>query len=564
MNETLRLIFIALLAVSLLVLWQRWEKWQAVESSSPTLTLATPEAANASQNVERTENGGLPAPTQSLSVKNEDGIDTPAEANNVAALQIPLETDWLSIAIGDDGANLASAKLKKHLTDKGLPLALLQKNDKRFFIAQSGLIDGAGQTPYPYHNSKFYAESPPAVGGFSASDKEVATLSFRAEAGDIVLTKTYAFRRGDYLIDVRLQAENVGAVALSPYGYFQLARDRKEPKSHSTFLPSFFGAAMFTEESKFIKMAFDDLNSADYPRKSQDGWIGFIERYFAVAWIPEIGDHEFFMHTGADGIGRVGVILPFGEIAPGETKTVSTKLFVGAQEQDVLNRLDESGVAPGIHLAVDYGWLTFIAVPLYKMLAFIYDIIGNWGVAIILLTFSVKLLFYPLSAASYRSMAKMKEAAPLIKKLQEKHGGDKQKMQQEMMELYRKEKINPLGGCLPILVQIPVFIALYWVLLGSVELRHAPFMLWIHDLAAPDPFFVLPVLMGVSMFLQTRLSPAPPDPTMAMVMRIMPIMFSVFSIFFPAGLVLYWVVNTLLSMAQQLYITRSIARARAG
>ena len=555
-NDTLRLIFVAVLAISILILWQRWERWE-----QPTTEQLVSNESFSEVQKNFSGDDSLPGPTQPLLAKGEEeSIVSPGIAIDTSTIIAPVETDWLSVAISDDGANLAQVGLKKHLRENGSLLPLLAKDNGRVFVAQSGLIDNSGKTPYPYHNTKFQKLDNALA--FSPSDDEALSVSFIAEAGGIVLTKTYVFHNSDYLVNVLLQAENIGDEPLSPYGYFQLASDGQPAEPVPSFLPSFIGVAMFTEESKFIKVPFDELNEATYPRKSQDGWIGFIQRYFVASWLPEIGDHEFFIRSGQDGIGRAGVILPFGVIAPGESKTVSAQLFVGAQEQDVLNRLHEDGTAPGIHLAVDYGWLTFIAVLLYKMLAIIHGVVGNWGVAIIFLTLGVKLLFYPLSAASYRSMAKMKEASPRIKRLQEKFGDDKRKMQQEMMDLYRQEKINPLGGCLPILVQIPVFIALYWVLLGSVELRHAPFILWIHDLAAPDPFYILPVIMGISMFLQTRLSPAPPDPTMAMMMRMMPIFFAIFSVFFPAGLVLYWLVNTLLSMAQQLYITRSIARAR--
>ena len=360
-----------------------------------------------------------------------------------------------------------------------------------------------------------------------------------------------------------MDARNLDDSAHAPYAYFQLARDTLDPRNYSSLLPTFFGAAMFTEESKFLKIPLDEIASADYPRKSGDGWIGVIQRYFAAAWLPRQGDErEYFIRRARDGGVRAGVIVPFGQISPGESKTASARLFAGAQEQNILNQLHESGQAPGIHLAVDYGWLTIVAVFLFWMLDHINAAVGNWGASIILLTFMVKLAFYPLTNVSYRSMAKMKEAAPAIKRMQEKYGDDREQMQRETMKLYREKKINPFGGCLPMLVQIPVFIALYWVLLGSVELRQAPFFGWLSDLSAPDPFFTLSILFGAAMFMQTRLSPAPADPAHAMIMKFMPLGFAAFSVFFPSGLVLYWLVNTLLSIAQQWHITRSLERAK--
>ncbi|HUF81379.1 MAG TPA: membrane protein insertase YidC, partial [Burkholderiales bacterium] len=306
------------------------------------------------------------------------------------------------------------------------------------------------------------------------------------------------------------------------------------------------------EKDKFQKFAFDDIAKAQYPKSATDGWIAVIQHYFFSAWLPKQGaPREYFMRKLDENLYAVGVIVPDGTLAAGATSTITVPLYAGPQEQQELAR-----IAPGLDLTIDYGWLTVIAVPLFWLLSWFYQWVGNWGVAIILLTVVIKLLFYPLSAASYRSMARMRVLAPKLQRLKDQFGDDRQRMQQAMMDLYKTEKINPLGGCMPILVQIPVFIALYWVLLASVELRHAPFMLWITDLAAPDPYFILPVLMAVTMWIQTKLNPEPPDPVQAKIMKIMPIVFSVFFFFFPAGLVLYWLINNVLSIAQQWRITR--------
>ena len=563
MRESLRLFFYVSLALSLLVLWTRWEKWQRAEQQPPPAAeqRIAPAAGGdgGGRGDERAEDGGgdLPVPSRSLAESAEENAPAASEEQNEQrGRRIVVDAEWYVAELSEDGGDITSLQLKKHKTEDGENFPLLRDERGNRFLAQSGLTNAKGGGDFPYHNSKFVLQNPRDDDLF-ANGNDTATVAFRAEGGGVVLEKRYVFRRASYIVDAILEARNTSNETLRPFAYFQLTHDGKAPASHSSMLPTFFGAAVYTDKDKFVKISFEDIGEDSYPTESDDGWIAFIQRYFAVAWLPEAGQHDFFMRK-KDGGGRVGVILPFAPAAPGEARQVSARLFAGAQEQDILNRLHEEGDAPGIHLAVDYGWLTFIAVLLYKLLAWIHGFVGNWGVAVILLTLAVKLVFYPLSSASYRSMAKMKAEAPRIKKLQERHANDKQKMQQEMMALYRDKKINPLGGCLPILVQIPVFIALYWVLLGSVELRQAPFGLWIQDLSAPDPYFILPVMMGGAMYLQTLMSPAPPDPTQAMIMRGLPIFFAVFSVFFPSGLVVYWLSNTLLSIAQQWHITRSI------
>jgi YidC/Oxa1 family membrane protein insertase len=327
-------------------------------------------------------------------------------------------------------------------------------------------------------------------------------------------------------------------------------------------LPTFTGIGLYTDKEKFQKITFEEVEKgkATYPKNSNDGWIGILQHYFFGAWLPK-GDvpREFYVHKLDGGLYAAGVIVPAGSIAPAATGAVSVPLYVGPEEQQKL-----AAIAPGLDRVVDYGHLAIIAEPLYWVLSWLHRWVGNWGVTIIILTIIIKLLFYPLSAASYRSMAKMRVVAPKLQRLKDQYGNDRQRMQQAMMELYKTEQINPLGGCMPIVVQIPVFIALYWVLLASVELRHAPFVGWINDLATPDPWFVLPILMGATMIIQTRLNPEPPDPVQAKVMKIMPLVFSIFFFFFPAGLVLYWLVNNILSIAQQWYITRTLERAAKG
>ena len=574
MTDIIRLACAALLLLSLLNLWQNWEEWNRRINQAATETVrqlpgdsasAVPDAgapAPAAASPQAAE-PDVPAPTQRLAAPGQDPDSVPdsGPARPGDARVVRVETDWLSADISENGANLVALHLKKHKLESGGPFPLLQSGNGRFYTAQSG----AGGGKFPNHNSGFALVDDGGGRGFvfELGESDSVTVAFRAASEGAELHKRFVFRKSDYLVGVEMEMRNLSGRAQNPYAYFQLARDTLEPRNYSSLLPTFFGAAMFTEESKFLKIPLEDAGAADYPRKSGDGWIGIIQRYFAAAWLPRQGDErEYFIRRAGDGGVRVGVIVPFGEIPPGESRAASARLFAGAEEQNILNRLHESGEAPGIHLAVDYGWLTIVAVFLFWLMDHINAVVGNWGVSIILLTFAVKLVFYPLTNVSYRSMAKLKDAAPHIKRMQEKYGGDREQLQRETMKFYREKKINPFGGCLPMLVQIPVFIALYWVLLGSVELRHAPFVGWLSDLSAPDPFFTLSLMFGGAMFMQTRLSPAPADPTHAMIMKFMPLGFAAFSVFFPSGLVLYWLVNTLLSIAQQWNITRALEKAK--
>lgn len=325
-------------------------------------------------------------------------------------------------------------------------------------------------------------------------------------------------------------------------------------------VPTYTGAAVYTEKEKFQKVGFSDIDKAkvNYPKESDNGWVGMLQHYFVAAWLPkDKTNREFFTRKLEGGSYSAGVIVPVPAIAAGQKSVVSVPLYAGPTE----SKLDS--IAPGLGLTVDYGWLTVVATPIFWMLTFIQGIVQNWGVAIILLTVLIKLLFFPLSAASYRSMAKMRLVAPKLEKIKLQYANDREKLNRAMMDLYKTEKINPLGGCLPVIIQIPVFIALYWSILASVEMRNAPFFGWITDLSTADPFFVLPILMGASMFLQSKLNPVPPDPMQAKIMKIMPIAFSVVFFWFPAGLVLYSIVNNALSIAQQWYITRGIEVAGA-
>lgn len=481
---------------------------------------------------------------------------------------IKVETDLVLARISTRGGDLRHLEFRKHrdTLDKNKDFVLLDYAPNYLYIAQSGLI-GAG---LPNHHTLFKSSGD----SYRLADgQDHLEVRLTAPAADgVEVTKIYRFRRGSYLIDVSYEIANKSANAMNSYAYFQMVRDDKPPAGGSSMVPNFVGVALYTEKDKYHKFSLQDIakDKEKYPKTANDGWIAMVQHYFLGAWLPKNGTpREYFMQKLDGDLFSAGVKIPVGAIAPGASTTLDVPVYIGPQEPAKLEK-----IAPGLDLAIDYGWLTVIAVPLFWVLSLLHQWVGNWGVAIILLTVLIKLLFYPLSAASYRSMAKMRVVAPKLQKLKERYGDDKQRMQQAMMDLYKTEKINPLGGCMPILVQIPVFIALYWVLLGSVELRHAPFGLGIDDLSkgavggsffdfgsyAPLPYFVLPILMAATMWIQTSLNPEPPDPVQAKVMKIMPIMFSIMFFFFPAGLVLYWLVNNVLSILQQWRITRVMER----
>jgi YidC/Oxa1 family membrane protein insertase len=495
-------------------------------------------------------------PTPSDKLVASQAIKPPEGAAALAPGEtIKIDTDLLHAEVSTVGGDLRALELKghRHTVDKGKNFELFQSKPDHLYIAQSGLIGD----DLPNHRTVYTAEAREYRLATGADTVEIRLEAPPAQG--VRVAKIYRFHRGSYVIDVAHEIVNQRPTAIQPFGYFQLVRDSKPPAGDSAMLPTYTGAAVYTDKEKFQKVDFGDMDKGKtpYPKNSSDGWVAMLQHYFLSAWLPKNGTpREFFVRRLDGGLYAAGVILPAGTIESGNSATLSAPLYAGPQEQDKLAKL-----APGLDLTVDYGWLTIIAVPLFWVLSWFQKWVENWGVAIILLTVVIKLLFYPLSEASYRSMAKMRVLAPKLQRLKDQYGNDRQRMQQAMMELYKTEKINPLGGCLPIVVQIPVFIALYWVLLASVELRHAPLALWIDDLASPDPWFVLPILMGATMIIQTRLNPEPPDPVQAKVMKIMPIAFSVFFFFFPAGLVLYWLVNNVLSIAQQWHINRVLERA---
>jgi YidC/Oxa1 family membrane protein insertase len=550
--DTQRIIALVIFVVSSFLLWDAWQKYQHPVAPQPGGRTAAPRGELPPSAPDKAAAHGPPVQGQAPSPPT-----AAASAQLETGQRLAVTTDLLTAEIDTAGGDLRKLELNRHYAadDKSKVMVLFEDAGKPFYIAQSGLI-GPGLPGQAAH----YVAEPGDYRLVPGQSEVVVRLSSSGRSG-VKVTKVYTFHRGSYVIDVGYVIVNGTGAALEGQAYFQFLRDGTAPAGDPRFISTFTGPAVFTDQGKFQKIPFSDIDKGrtNYETRADNGWLALVQHYFLAAWLPKPGlAREFYTARVAEGLYSAGVILPVGPLAPGKSSSIDVPLYAGPQEGDKLQAL-----APGLQLTIDYGWLTVIASPLFWVLSGIHRWVGNWGVAIILLTVLIKLLFFPLSAASYRSMAKMRVVTPKLQKLKELYGDDRQKLHQAMMELYKTEKINPLGGCLPVVVQIPVFIALYWVLLESVELRHAPFLGWIQDLSAPDPYYILPILMGLSMLVQTRLNPTPPDPIQAKVMMIMPFTFSIFFFFFPAGLVLYWVVNNILSIAQQWQITRMIAQASA-
>jgi YidC/Oxa1 family membrane protein insertase len=469
---------------------------------------------------------------------------------------INVTTDTLVATIDLQGGDIVYAGLRDYLAkidDPSNPFVLLEQNARRVYVAQSGLIGPDGV------DSKARAQYRSEEANYVLADDQ-DTLSvklYHTDNAGLSVVKEFVFNRGTHLIDVNYQLSNSDVESKTVYLFGQLKRDSSaDPSSENSGmgLAPFLGAATSNADDRFKKFNFKDMLEEPYKAQTQGSWIAMIQHYFLSAWIPNPDKiHTYTTRVTKDGFNIAGFLSPATVVAPGATTTTSAQLYVGPKDQYTLEK-----ISPFLELSVDYGWLWWIAQPLFWLLTKIHGLVGNWGVAIILLTVLIKGAFFKLSAASYRSMANMRRVQPKMADIREQYADDKQKQSQAMMELYKKEKINPMGGCLPILVQMPVFIALYWTLMESVELRHAPFALWINDLSVMDPYFVLPILMGASMWFMQKLNPPPPDPMQAKLMQWLPIVFTFFFLWFPAGLVLYWVVNNLLSMTQQYIITKQI------
>ena len=572
--DTRRAILWVVFSISLLMLWDAYMRHTGQGSMFGPQTPKTQPATTASPNVAAPVAGNGAAvplakdgpPVAAVTSATKAVVPTPSStAAPVAGTTAPvsgekfvLKNKELTLEIDSLGGKIVKAVLLNQASDayEGNRVVLFDQNSQRRYEAQSGLVGSSSQQiAYPNHTTLF--KKAPLREGLDP-DRHLAVV---AEAGGVKLTKTYSIDETGFVIRVAHTVQNTGADPVNPMVYLQLMRDGNRPPGESQFYQTFIGPAIYTNEGKFQKIDFSDVekNKASHVKSASDGWLGIVQHYFVSAWVPKNeAPREFYTRRIENNLYSVGMIQALPVVAPGAQQTHEAILFAGPQIQDTLEKL-----APGLDLVVDYGWLTFLAKPIYWLLEKLYDVVANWGWAIVLLTIIIKLIFYPLSAASYKSMAKMKAVTPRLMKLREVYANDKAKLNQAMMELYKTEKINPLGGCLPILIQIPVFIALYWVLLASVEMRNAPWLGWITDLSTPDPYYILPIVMAITMFIQTKLNPPPPDPIQAKVMMAMPIVFSVFFFFFPAGLVLYWLVNNVLSIAQQWYVMKQIEKATA-
>ncbi|WP_439886905.1 membrane protein insertase YidC [Pseudomonas sp. MBLB4123] len=483
----------------------------------------------------------------------------PVTTEAVSDELIRVKTDVLDLSIDPRGGDVVQLHLSQYPRRQDrpdVPFQLFDNGGERLYLAQSGLT-GANGPDARASGRPLYRSAQREYRLADDQDQLVVELTF-SEAG-IDYIKRFTFERGQYDLNVSYRIDNQSAQAWTGNLFAQLKRDDSGDPSSSTATgtATYLGAALWTQEKPYTKVSTGDMDDQNLRETVQGGWIAWLQHYFVTAWIPQ-KDNSNLVQTRKDSQGNyiIGFTGPALNVPAGASAETSAILYAGPKIQENLEAL-----SPGLDLTVDYGFLWFLAKPIFWLLEHIHALLGNWGWSIIVLTILIKLAFFPLSGASYKSMARMRAVSPKLQALKEQFGDDRQKMSQAMMELYKKEKINPLGGCLPILVQMPVFLALYWVLLESVEMRQAPWLLWITDLSIKDPFFILPIIMGATMFIQQQLNPTPPDPMQARVMKLMPIIFTFFFLWFPAGLVLYWVVNNVLSIAQQWYITRKIEAA---
>ncbi len=543
-NQRLFLFFA--LALVLMLIWQAWEQETARLPVVPALGVSTP--ASSAPGVPPAPSPATDAtPTTPAAPKAGDAI--------ARGSRIQVRTDLFAAAIDTVGGDLRELFLLRYPVSVGKPsdpFPMLQDEDpSELFIAQSGLIGLQGQ--YPNHKTLFTAEAEHYTLEDGRNELRVP-LFFRTPDG-VRYTKTYIFHRGSYVVDVEFEVKNDTQHEWSGYFYGQFVRTYTKKSGFFGTTPSYTGGAIYTPDNKYEKIPLDDMAKKPLKVDVTGGWVAMLQQYFVGSWIPPKDQRNEFYTDVLDSTRHVLGLKNINptKIPPGATGVIRESLYAGPTEHKILTTLAE-----GMDLTVNYGWLTVISAPLFWLLQHIYSLLGNWGWAIIVLTILIKGAFYPLSATSYKSMAQMRKMQPKMQALKERYADDRQKLNQAMMEMYKTEKINPLGGCLPILIQIPVFLALYWVLLDSVEMRQAPWILWIKDLSAQDPYYILPIIMGVSMFLQQRLNPQPVDPVQQKVFMVMPFMFTAMFLFFPAGLVLYWTVNNILSIAQQWRITRVV------
>ena len=562
MNDIRRTILWVVFGFSMVLLWDQWQIYNGHKATffptppakSETATPGTAPVASSVPAPAAATSGvpGAVTTAQTPSVPGNSG--TPAAAT--ARQMVEVQTDVLKLRFDTEGGSLLRAELLKHadINRADQSVVLLDESRERVYLAQSGLISTAGGGAMPTHKTPMTVA--PGERKLADGAQELKLRFESATVDGVKLVKTFVLRRGSYDITVQHEIINQGSQPVNPQVYVQLVRDGNKPEGESSFYSTFTGPAIYTAAKKYQKVEFSDIekNKAEFEKQANEGYIAMVQHYFASAWwLPDNQKRDIFARKVDNNLYSVGMIAPLETLAPGASKTLQAHLFVGPQEEHNLEAL-----YPGLELVKDYGWLTILAKPLFWLLDRLNHMLNNWGWSIVALVVLLKIAFYWLNAQAYRSMGKMKAINPRIMEMRERLKSNPQQMQVEMMKIYREEKVNPMGGCLPIVIQIPVFIALYWVLLSTVEMRNAPWIGWIHDLAAPDPFFILPVLMTLSTMLQTWLNPTPPDPVQAKMMWIMPLAFSVMFFFFPSGLVLYWLTNNILSIAQQWMINKQL------
>ena len=555
MNDIRRTILWVIFGFSMVLLWDQWQVFNGHKATFfPSATQNAKTAAAPSTGASpATGSGGNASVPSAVSASPATPGAVPMGAPSITPAaskeRVVVNTDVLSLTFDSEGGTLVRSTFNKYkdMANKDAGFVLLDESTNRVYVAQSGLVAGASGGAFPTH--KTLMTLLPGERVLKDGQNELQVKFESADVGGVKLVKTYTVKRGAYDIAVRHDVINTGSAPVAPQLYLQLVRDGNKPPGESSFYSTFTGPAIYTEAKKYQKVEFKDIenNKVDVEKHASNGYVAMVQHYFASAWIlPDGLKRDLFLRKVDANLYAVGMITPLDSIAPGASKTLDTTFFVGPQEEKVLEAL-----TPGLELVKDYGWLTILAKPLYWLLDKLHTFIQNWGWSIVALVLLLKIAFYWLNAKAYASMAKMKAINPKITEMRERLKDKPQEMQQAMMKIYREEKVNPMGGCFPIMIQIPVFIALYWVLLSSVEMRNAPWMLWIHDLSAPDPFYILPVVMTLTTMLQTALNPAPPDPMQAKLMWFMPLVFSVMFFFFPAGLVLYWITNNILSITQQ-------------
>lgn len=550
MLDSVRFALYVLLAIIGLMVYQAWQKDHPQPQQQAPAAMMQAEHMPAML-VEQAQSKSQPTTTTVLTT----ATTAPALPAPVIGKIVTVKTDLLDVKIDTRGGDIVGVSLLAYPESRGSasPFVLLTDDPKIRYIAESGLLSNNG--PDTAQGQAVYTVSEDHYALGTGQEDLVVRLDWKNNQG-ITVTKFFNFKRNSYEVHVSYEISNHSSQAWQGSLYTQLMRTDTPPVNHAGLmnLATYFGAAISSPEKTYDKISFKQMREKNVSQVIQGGWAAMIQHYFIGAWIPAPNSTStYYSKVTPDGLYTLGIIGQPLVVAPGATSTVASTLYTGPATAD---RLEQA--APGLKLTIDYGWFWFISVIIFWMMQKIYDVIGNWGWAIVLVTVIIKLMFYQLSAKSYRSMSGLKKLQPKLEALKQRYGNDKQQLTQATLALYREEKINPMGGCLPILVQIPVFIALYWVLVESVQLRHAPFIFWIHDLSQPDPYYVLPVLMGISMFLQQRLNPPPPDPVQAKIMMFMPVLFAVLFANFPSGLMLYWVVNNTLSYLQQWYIMRKL------